>query len=214
MADTTSRVDITFASKTSYKDYVKFLAGAFDRKVTGDFDDKYLMINNGVPDNVKFPMKTYRVDEIITQVLNHFGLDEGSFTENGHNGYYYSVAELCAIYLCKTKYLAYVQSDCITDGDWVKDGIEILEKEKQISVISPYSEVNTYGELDYMFSDQAFLIRADEFNKPIYSFTEPELNNYPDYGGNSFEKMVGRYLHNSGKRRMILYEHYCHHEAY
>ena len=156
-------------------------------------------------------MKTYKVSDLATEVLNHFNLDEGSFTENGHNGYHYSIAELTAIYKCKTKYLCYIQGDCVTEGDWVKPAIDILEKEKGISVVSPYSEVNTYGELDMMFSDQAFVIRADEFKKPIYNFTSPELDNYPEYGGDSFEKMVGRYLHNSGQRRLILYEFYTHH---
>jgi hypothetical protein len=205
---------LTYATKCWGGDYEKFLSGAFDRKALGEFYDKYLIINNGVPDNVKFPMKTYKVSESATEVLNHFDLDEGSFTENGHNGYNYSIAELTAIYKCNTKYLCWVQGDCVTEGDWVKRATDILEKEKQISVVSPYSEVNTYGELDMMFSDQAFVIRADEFNKKIYNFTTPELDNYPDYGGNSFEKMVGRYLHNTGQRRLILYENYTHHEAY
>jgi hypothetical protein len=202
---------VTYASKTWGGDYEKFLSGAFDRKVQGEFTDKYLIINNGVPDNTIFPIKTYKVSDLATEVLNHFNLDEGSFTENGHNGYHYSIAELTAIYKCKTKYLCWVQGDCVTEGDWVKPAIEILEKEKNISVVSPYSEVNTYGELDLMFSDQSFVIRADEFKKPIYNFTSPELDNYPEYGGNSFEKMVGRYLHNSGQRRLILYEYYTHH---
>ena len=205
---------ITFATKCWGGDYEKFLSGAFDRKVIGEFTDKYLIINNKVPDNVKFPMKTYKVSELSTEALKYFDLDEGSFTEDGHNGYKYSIAELVAIYKCKTKYLCWVQGDSVTEGNWVLPAIDILEKEKQISVVSPYSEVNTYGELDMMFSDQAFVIRADEFKKPIYNFTSPDLDNYPKYGGNSFEKMVGRYLHNSGQRRLVLYEFYTHHEAY
>jgi len=203
---------VTFATKTWKEDYTLFLADEFEKKFSFyDFDEKYLMINNGVPDGAKFPAKTHKVQDTMTEVLKYFDLDDGSFTENGNNGLWYSIAELTAIYFCKTKYFCYVQGDCTAD-DFVTRGLGILEKEKQISVVSPYSEVNTYGEMDMMFSDQAFLVRTDEFKKKIYNFTSPDLDNYPEYGGNSFEKMVGRYLHNSGQRRFILYENYVHHK--
>jgi len=201
---------VTFCTKTYFGDYHKFLSGAFERKLNAcnyRFDDEVLYINNGVLEDVKFNCKTSDVISKMDEVLEFFKLKNHDFK----GGLWYSIAELTAIYECKTEYLCWVEGDCLTEGDWVREGIKILEENPDVSVVSPYSECNTWGD-DWHFSDQAFLIRTKEFRKPIYE--ECDLPDYPSYAGNSFEKMCGNYLKKNNKIRKIIYESFCHHEVY
>jgi hypothetical protein len=203
---------VVFATKCYYKDYYKFLQSYFDDKWKGckyDFDDKWLILNNGIPEGTKFPCKTFAVSDCEKEVLDFFKLKRDDFLLNGHDGYKYSIAELTAIYLAKDfKYLCYIQSDCeMIPYNWITQGIKELETH---SVVSPYSRVNTWGETDHFFSDQAFLIKVAEFRKPIYSIPG-YMKEYPIYGGNYFEMMVGKYLHKTGKTRKIIKEAWYEH---
>lgn len=204
---------VLFCSKTYFGDYHKFLSGAFDRKVPPyPFDDKILMLNNGVPEGVKFPCKTLDVIPLIDQVLDFYNLKHADIAK----GFWYSIAELTAIYYAKNyDYLCWVQGDCLTEGDWITPGIKILEEYKTISCVSPYSDVNTWdkGNLDQFFSDQSFLVRVKEFRKPIYNY-KGRIKEFPSHGGNSFEHMVAKYLRANNKYRRILHEFYQLHEVY
>jgi hypothetical protein len=147
-------------------------------------------------------------------MLTFFELTPESF--NG--GYHYSVAELMAIYLAKDfDYLCWVQGDCMpTTQGWVSEGIHILEQNPLVSVVSPFSEVNTWHDgasQDQFFSDQAFLIRTAEFRQPIYSGGEDILE-YPPHGGDSFEKKVAQYLRKAETYRQILPHHWYTHPSY
>ena len=194
-------MDITFATKTYFGDWQKFLSGAFVRKIPDyPFDDCILYLNNGVPQDVEFPCKTSDVISKIDEVLEFFKLKDLDFK----GGFWYSIAELTAIYECQTKYLCWVQSDCLTEGDWIKP--ELLND--KVVAISPYSEVNTWGD-DWHFSDQSFLIEVDKFRKPIYEACH--LPDYPSYAGEFFEKMVGNYMKKNNLKRKIINEAYCHH---
>jgi len=211
---------VAFATKCWAGDFHKFLAGEFDRKADScqyPFDEKWLMLNNEVPEGAfkDFKGKTIDVLKEQAETLEFFDLTESDFKTDKGNGYWYSIAELTAIRLAEGfDYLCWVQSDCIIEpaSDWITRGIEILEENPLISIISPGSKVNTYGEIDAECSDQAFLIRVPEFRKRIYNYTEPNQDNYPSYGGQSFEYKVGQYLKNTGQRRMILYEHNLEHK--
>lgn len=211
---------VLFATKCYEKDYHKFLSGAFERKLESccyPFTDQWLMLNNGVPDDVEFTPKTVNVLEHQADALDFFDLTRDDFKASQGNGYWYSIAELVTIYLAEEfDYLCWVQGDCLISPskDWISEGIQILESDQSISIVSPGSEVNTYGEIDQECSDQAFLIRVSEFRKPIYSWIEPEQPNYPSYGGESFEFKVGQYLKNNGKGRRILFESNLLHPQY
>lgn len=204
---------VLFSSKCWGGDWHKFLSGAFERKwkaIGHDFDDKWLLVNNSVPDNVRFEAKTINVAKQSKEALKYFKFPNANI---------YSVAELTALYLAKDfDYLCWVQGDCLTEGgDWVTPAIKILKENQDISVVSPLSQVNTWHDdngLDQMFSDQGFVVRVKEFRKPIFNYLRPILNEFPKHGGESFERRSARYLHNNNKYRKVLNEFYLHHEAY
>lgn len=195
-------VKVAFVSKAWGGDYEKFLSGAFERKrdaVPYPFDWHLLVANNGVPEEAPLrdlPFATCWV-----------GLEQQLHKADN----YYATGELCAVWQCHghgSEYLCFVQGDCVTEGgDWVTPAIKVLEKEPDVMVVSPLSEVNTWHDAqgyDHYMSDQAFVVRVKDFMNPeVYAVvgTDPD---YPDYGGDSFEAMVGKYLKKSGRKRKIL----------
>lgn len=194
---------VTFATKCWEKDWKQMLAGGFDRKVATigyKFTDKFVVINNGVPEGIKFtPFAAVDVND--DELKEIFGL-----TEINH----YASGELTAIDEAVTEYLCYVQGDCLTEGgDWVTPGVKVLESEPNVMVVSPGSEVNTWHDkdgYDHYMSDQAWLVRVKDFRTPDVYQVEGVDPDYPSYGGNSFEHMVGKYLKQSGRTRKILPE--------
>lgn len=210
---------IEFASKCWGQDFYQFISGAFERKLDSlnyPFDKKTLYINNNVPEEVKFSCDTVKVMEEQAETLDFFELTDEDFKRNGHSGYVYSIAELTAIRMATCDYLVYLQGDSLLtlNNDFVIHAIEVLETNKTISVVSPYSEVNTYGDVDWECSDQCFVIRVKEFQKKIYNEDEPEQDNYPKYAGRSFEYMVGQMLKRTGQGRLILFDSYISHPVY
>jgi len=215
-------MNVLFASKCYGGDYYHFLKDAFNKKWQScnyPFDTKWLLINNDVPSDAYCQLKAEQIIDVSKYediVLKYFKLKKKNF--NG--GYIYSIAELIAIYLAQRfNYLCWLQGDVLMNKkeDWITPAIKILEDNPNISVVAPLSELNTYHNdkgLDHFFSDHAYLIRVSEFRKKIYNYKKPELNEYPSHGGNSFERMIGRYLHNTNKYRKILNEFYTLHPAY
>jgi len=209
---------IIFATKCWGKDYHKFLQQEFqNKKPSFNFDKNWLLINNRVP-IVKFNCGAdfyIKVDKYANKALKFFNLEKNSFRYNGYDGYVYSIAELVLLYLVPSiGYLCYIQGDVQVRGDWITPAIKILENEPNVSVVSPLSAVNTWHNkngYDYFFSDQAFVIRIPEFKQQIYFYKEPILDQYPFYAGNPFERMIGRYLHNTKRKRKILKEFYAYH---
>lgn len=197
------------------------LRGGFTKKyqsIEYPFDCIGIAINNKVPEGVKeeFAGKAdiiLDVPKIQDEVLEYFNLKEKDFK----GGLVYSIAELAAIRACDTDYLCYVQGDCLcTTGDWVTEGVKVLEREPQTSVVSPLSDVNTWHDNlghDQYFSDQAWLVRVKEFQKPIYTGGE-DIPDYPLHGGDSFEKKVAQYLRKEGKARKVLMGHWYDHPVY
>jgi len=216
MADQSSKLDITFATKTSKKDWTRFLAGAFERKSDFyPFKHKILYLNNEVPQDIVWPYETYDVIAHMDEILDFFELKNHDF----RGGLWFSIAELAAIYNCKTKYLCYVQSDTLltADNHFVDKAIQILQDNPNIAVVSPLSEVNTWHDkegLDHFFSDQLWVVRTDEFRKAIYNYKTPVLNEYPSYGGANFERLVGRYLHRTKRYRKIIEESWYEHPTW
>ncbi len=210
---------VLFTTKTWKEDYTKFLSGAFKRKVLNySFSERWLMLNNEVPKEVEFnqPYRVIEVAKHAKQTLEFFNLTKEDFK----GGYWYSIAELVCLYLAKDfDYLVWVQGDCLMEDSkgFVEKAIKILENKPHISVVSPTSEVNTWHNdlnLDQFFSDQCFVVRVKEFRQPIYNYNTPKLNQFPSHGGNSFERLAARYLHNNSKFRRILNEYHLFHPAY
>lgn len=219
MAGRTPRVDrVVFATKTCFQDYHYFLSGAFERKWKAceyPFDKKILFINNGVPD-IEFPCKTIKVEPLIDETLDFFGLNRDSFKTDNGNGFWYSIEELVELYYLKDfDYLVHFSSDALMypSGDWITPGLEILKNEPDVSIVSPLSEVNTWGDYDQFCSDQAYLIKISEFRNKIFDIPGV-IKDYPDYGGDSFEHKIGKYLRTYNKKRRILNGFYYHHPQY
>lgn len=209
---------VLFATKCYAKDWHKFLRGDFQLKVDSigyPFDGKVLMLNNGVPEDAVLPLTeacgfTLDVEAMLPYLYEHFGVTDTHF--NG--GKWYAVAEMgAALFAAKEgyDYLCYVQGDCVTmNGDWVTQAIRTLEREPDVLLVSPRSDVNTWHDkhgYDHYCSDQAFVARAGELATPEVYHIEGTDPDYPNYGGNSFEAMVGKYLKATGKKRKI-YENF------
>jgi hypothetical protein len=196
-------MSVTFATKCWGGDYHKFLSGAFERKKSAIgylFDKEYLVVNNGIPEGISFPFNT--VDAFnAPSVLN-----------------VYARGEVAAVFAAKTDYICFVQGDAITEGgDWVTPALKILENELDVFLVSPASEVNTWHNVDgydHYCSDQAFIARVSDLQEPVTYSVEGIDTDYPSYGGDSFEHMIGKYLKATGKKRKILEEFYVHHPAY
>jgi len=222
-------MSILMATKCWEGDYAKFLEDAFKHKwkpLNFEFEEKWLMLNNGVPkqtqkEYLKYADKAIDVKFYIPYVLSFFGLKKKDFK----GGFWYSIAELTCIFLAEYfDYLFWIQGDCILKkpfrylpNKFIQKGIKILKTNPHISVVSPESEVNTWHDdsgLDQFFSDQCFLIRIKEFRQKIYNYKTPKLNEFPSHGGDSFERLCARYLRNNNKYRRILNESYLIHEAY
>jgi hypothetical protein len=192
-----------FTTKCWQKDYLKYLKGEFDRKTPSfPFDEKILFLNNGVP-SLPFPCKTVDVIPLIDEVLEFFDLKDSDF----QGGFWYSIEELTELYVAKDfDYICHYASDCSGGGQWVHDALTVLELEKDVSVVSPRSEVNTWHDragYDQFFSDQCYLIRVNEFRQRIYDYPGT-IPDYPEHGGNSFEHRVAKYLRANNKYRKIL----------
>lgn len=199
-----------FATKYWREDWEKIEFGGLTRKMQAigyPFDNSLVVGNNGSPKTIRLQN---HIDTIREEVQEFFNLKDMNN---------YASGELASIYLAKEyDYLCYVQGDCITTGgDFVTPAIKILESEPNVFVVSPSSDVNTWHNedgYDHYMSDQAFVIRVKDFLNPkVYAVSG--LNpDYPDYGGNSFEAMVGKYLVSSKKTRKILNDFYVVHPAY
>lgn len=141
----------------------------------------------------------------------------------------YTVSELVGLYLAKRfDYLMHYAGDVeITDHSWIN---ELLLTDEIVAVSPgwggdenhPSQDFDTWvrqeqkiypdliraydwGCLTPFFSDQAYLIKVDTFRKPIYNFSNAFIaEKYPNYGGNSFERRVGQWMMETGKRRAIL----------
>lgn len=149
----------------------------------------------------------YIVENYAAAALEYFGIDIDSF--NG--GYYYSIAELVGIYLCKTPYLLHFSSDSFmerTAVNWIKDSIYYMEGNEKLIVANPLWNFKFHEAKNESigndikcffgqgFSDQCYLIRTDIFKEKIYNQKHPYSERYPVYGGELFEKRVDAFMRN------------------
>ncbi len=164
----------------------------------------------------------YIVDDYKQKALEFFNIAEDSFK----GGYYYSIAELVSIYLCRTEYLLHFSGDSMLQHPfhWIDKAIATMELQSAIKVANPtwnqrYWEAKQDADaedLDFYishgFSDQCYLIKALDFQGPIYNETHPMSERYPRYGGELFEKRVDAWMRNHHFQRITYkYGSYIHH---
>lgn len=214
---------VTFETKCYENDWKLLLERDYLRamieKCEYSFDEKVLYINN--VQDIKEVKKAadilinknvltgyMAVEDHVDTVLGYFNLAKESFK----GGYFYSVAELTAIFFCKTEFLLHFSGDSIMDGsgyNWIDKAIARMSGSGEILVSNPtwnrrYWEAKkesfTEDEdwyLGYGFSDQCYLIRADNFRGEIYNEHNKASERYPKYGGELFEKRVDAYMRNN-----------------
>jgi hypothetical protein len=215
---------VIFSTKTWQGDYEKIIEGGFNRKYQScdyPFIQKWLWLNNiedYIPDNT-FETKTdadliIKTEKLANEVMESFGVNKETFK----GGYWYSIQEMCELMLAasmKADYLVHYSSDALqkTPG-WITEGIKILENDKSIHVVSPYSEVNTWGDTDQFFSDQCYLIRPLDFYEKDFAKEYVDISDYPAHGGNSFEKIMAQIMRENNMYRKILNNHWYEHEAW
>ena len=228
---------VTFETKVWQNDWEYILKGKYLNKVIErcnyQFDKRVLIINN-VNDRNEVEIHAvkkveegiidsyYFAEDYVDEVLDFFNIKKESF--NG--GYYYSIAELVGVYLCKTKYLLHFSSDSFLKkiGDhWIDEAINLFIVRNDIIVANPVwnenyiqaknESIEEIGDfyLSYGFSDQCYLIKTDVFKKQIYNEKNIYSERYPKYGGELFEKRVDSYMRNNSCYRItskkVSYSH-------
>jgi hypothetical protein len=199
------------ACRYSFNERILYINNVDDRDRVKKAAVKYL--ENGILTSVVF------VDDIVPKALEYFKMDKDSFK----GGYYYSVQELAGIYNCRTKYLLHMTGDSIITSkeSWIAESMERMETDSSIFAANPNGDMQDVKqnlveeEKDFYkgfgFSDQCYLIRVEDFRKPIYNEDHEASNRYPDYGGELFEKKVDSYMHNHGLYRLTskkaVYKH-------
>lgn len=162
------------------------------------------------------------VKDRVQEVLEFFGLKKSSFTSYDSTIksddwiFNNSIAPLTAIYSCKTDYLLYHTGDAFLAKpvSWIEKAIELLEKKEKFKVANlswneNYQEVEKESykrKKDFFlakrgFSDQLFLVKREDFQKPIYGSLRKEAAHYP--WGELFEKRVFSHMLEFGWERII-----------
>ena len=156
----------------------------------------------------------YIVENYAAAALQFFDIDINSF--NG--GYYYSIAELVGIYLCKTPYLLHFSSDSImsknSNNEWIYSALDEMNRNPKIICANPvwnfaineaihdsfFENKNWFFEQG--FTDQCYLIPTKIYKDKIYHHKNKFSERYPKYGGELFEKRVDAYMRNSESLRI------------
>jgi hypothetical protein len=131
--------------------------------------------------------------------------------------YYNALGPLAAIYCCKSDYLLYLTGDVYLSEplDWVGPALKKMESNPLYKVANPiwngndrearqesYRTDGAFYAAKSGFSDQIFLVKKEEFYKPIYGEIRPDSAHFPR--GDVFEKRVFSYLKNRGLERIIF----------
>jgi len=205
--------------------------------------EKMLTVNNIRPENKdrllskikkiqeKHSVKIVWVDEKKEEAKKFFNIDINEKTL----GYYYTIQYFVFILECKTPYIFNVSADCDVyfEDDFLKDSIEILEKDPYaITTTLPWSIDTSVGQHEENemfriihkkmpllekfyysigFSDNTFIGNIEKLKKINYNLDHPLAQYFPLYGGNCFEKRVCSYfLHTESYRLIYKKYHYIH----
>jgi hypothetical protein len=158
----------------------------------------------------------YFVDDYIADALKAYGLTREALGK----GYYYSCSELVGIYLSKTKFHLHFSGDAFmvaakSPVGWITEACRLLDSDPQYFVANPTwnyrfdkAKQESFGHIGnfyvgYGFSDQCYLIRAADFQAPIYGYEHELSARYPAYGGELFEKRVDAYMRTHQRLRLV-----------
>lgn len=221
------RPKITFATSCWEKDWRLILEDPayLKTKQIGHhehpFDEKLLIINNVSDLEAVKKAAQAQVDQgVLTRyvvaeenMLEIFGLSRASFPNDWV--YYNALAPLAAIFAAQNPYLLYLTGDVRLDAPvrWVDAALKFMEKRPLVKVANltwnhNYQEARKESKRrtwnfyvsDSGFSDQMFLVRTEEFRKPIYGEIRADSHHYPR--GDVFEKRVFSYMKNRGWLRI------------
>ncbi len=184
-----------------FTEKVLFITNVRNRQQVSTHADQ--LVQRGIIDRFIF------VDEYAQQALDSLNISQQSAAP----GYYYSIADYVSIYCCRTEYLLQFKGDSMVEPDapqdWLRRGIKLLETRPDIKVFNlcwnhmvDAARVESLSEtgdcfLGYGFSDQMYLVRAQEFKQTIYDQDHPASSRYPSYGGRAFERRVDSWMRNN-----------------
>lgn len=163
------------------------------------------------------------------KVLSFFQLDRKTFTagpdahlyENVNNDWVYYNARgiLTALYFSNSEYFLYMTGDSFVDQPthWIGKSIATLEKDPSFKVANllwneayleakkeSYRQKSGFFVSRKGFSDQCFLVRVEDFKKPIYHEVLADATQYPR--GDVLEKRIFSYMKNRDWKR-LTYKH-------
>lgn len=123
----------------------------------------------------------------------------------------YFSPELEAVKRCKTKYILWYSGDVIPPTtDWVAEALPYLDKYPIVTCMDKLSVFPGGIEENfetYHFSDQCYIAKAKYMWNIDYDTTHRIAIDYPEHGGNSFERRVAQYLSNQGTPLLVLANH-------
>ena len=167
----------------------------------------------------------YVARSLSKEVLDSFFLRREDFTvgtevDNAMGAtndwvYFNAIGVLTAIYVCPTEYLLYLTGDVRLTSpiEWIPAAIDKMRKEKKYKVANltwneqweeaareSYKEDGDFFVSKRGFSDQCFLVRSEDFKRPIYREIRKDARHFPR--GDVFEKRVFSYMVNHGWLRI------------
>ncbi len=178
----------------------------------------------------------YMAEGHAGEVLRFFNLSKADFkaadsrenyqVENSWV-YYNALAPLSAIYHASTDYLLYHTGDVWLPREvgWIEKAIRMMEKNPLYKVANltwnekydeakkeSYKKRRGFYIAEEGFSDQLFLVKLEDFRKPIYGEIREDSNHYPR--GDVFEKRVFSYMKNRGWERLTYAKGSYYHECF
>lgn len=184
------------------------------------FSEKLLVINNVEDLEAVKKAAQKKIDEgILTRYIVARGdlFDFFGWERSGPSDwiYYNALGPLNAIYHCQSDYLLYMTGDSRLDRkvQWVDKALKKMEKHPQFKVANlvwnenwEEAERESYRKIwDFYiakegFSDQQFLVKRDDFQKPICGEIREDSGHYPR--GEVFERRIFSYMKNHGWERI------------
>lgn len=124
----------------------------------------------------------------------------------------YYLPELEAVKQCDTEYILWYAGDVIPPTtDWVKDALPLLDDYPIVTCrwddVEPDKDRTDFGWTTYLFSDQCYIARAEYMRNIDYETDHPIKKEYPQHGGNSFERRVAQWLASQGTPMAVLTNH-------
>lgn len=186
-----------------------------------EFSEKLLIINNVENlSEVKKAADRLVARGVITRyvvaedVLGFFGLKKGDFNEWQ---YWNALAPLNAIYYATGDYLLYLTGDVYLKRPvkWIDAAVRWMEKDSNKKVANlvwnerldeakkeSWRQSWNFYVSKNGFSDQMFLVKRDDFRRPIYSEVRVDGAHFPR--GDVWEKRVFSYMKNRGWERITF----------